>query len=167
LFWCTINITKEVAVHIRELPFSIPISGVIRLDGESVTIIVNRAETNISLEAGVPPGKRISLEEGKTMYDVILEAAWEVIRRKGFNRFSAPELYSIALEKYPHLNRGSFTSRVIACTPNHPSYKHHKSRRDYFSHIGPGLYWLNEKYIRDETPNEDILQNQRKLSNDQ
>ncbi len=138
----------------RELPFSIPISGVIRLDVDSSTIIVNRAETNISLETGAVPGKRISLGDGKTMYDVILEAAREVISRKGFNRFSAAELYAVAREKYPSLNRGSFMSRVIACTPDHPSYKHHKSRRDYFSHIGPGLYWLNEQYTADSISSE-------------
>lgn len=83
----------------KELPFSIPVSGVIRLDGDEVTIIVNRAETNISLKTGAAPGKRISLEAGKTMYDVILESAREVIRCKGFNRFSAPDLYAVALEK--------------------------------------------------------------------
>lgn len=139
----------------KELPFSIPISGVICMDGDSVTIIVNRAETNISLETGVPPGKRISLEAGRTMYDVILEAAREVISRKGFNRFSTPELYSVARERYPGLKRASFTSRVIACTPDHPSYKHHKSRRDYFSRIGTGLYWLNERYTVERTSDEE------------
>jgi hypothetical protein len=139
----------------KELPFSIPVSGIIRMDGDLVTIIVNRAETNISLETGAPPGKRLSLEAGKTMYDVILEAAREVVRRKGFNRFSAPELYSMALEKYPELKRASFMSRVIACTPDHPSYKHHKSRRDYFSHIGVGLYRLNEQYTENRTADEE------------
>ena len=146
---------KEVAVSIKELPFSIPISGVIRINGDSIAIIVNRAETNISLETGAVPGKRISLGNGKTMYDVILETAREIIRRKGFNRFSAPDLYSVAREKYPGLKRGSFMSRVIACTPDHPSYRHHKSRRDYLSRIGTGLYWLNEQYTTDRTSDEE------------
>ena len=147
-------------MSIRELPFSIPISGVIRMDEDSVVIIVNRSETNISLETGAPPGKRISLEDGKTMYDVILEAAREIVRGKGLNRFSAPELYQAALEKYPELKRGSFWSRVIASTPNHPSYRHHVSRRDYFSRIGPGLYELNDRYMVDRTSDEE-----RTLSN--
>ena len=138
----------------RELPFSIPISGVIRLNKDSVTIIVNRAETGISLEDEPKHGKRISLEAGKTMYDVILEAARELVQRKGFNRFSAPELYSVARENYPELKRASFMSRVIACTPDHPSYKHHKSRRDYFSHIGTGLYWINKQYATNKTSDE-------------
>ena len=144
----------------REVPFSIPVSGIVRIDGDSVTIVVNRAETNISFSPEAGPGKRISLESGKTMYDIILETAREVIQRKGFNRFSAPELYHEALEKYPELKRNSFMSRVIACTPDHSSYKHYTSKRDYFSHIGPGLYRLNDEYVADKTSDEDrILHN--------
>lgn len=135
----------------KEIPFSIPVSGVVRINGESVTIVVNKAETIISLSPESAHGKHLSLEPGRTMYDVILETAREVVRRKEFNRFSAPELYYEALEKYPGLKRGSFMSRVIACTPNHSSYKHYTSKRDYFSHIGPGFFKLNEQYRVDET----------------
>lgn len=127
------------------------------MDGDSVMIVVNRAETNISLETEAGHGKRISLEPGKTMYDVILETAREVVQRKGYNRFSAPELYSVALEKYPELKRNSFVSRVVASTPNHGSYRHYSSRRDYFSHIGPGLYRLNDEYIPDKTADEENI----------
>jgi len=130
----------------KEVAFSIPVSGVIRVNGDSVVIVVNRAETSISLETGAVPGARISLEEGMTMFDVILETAQAVISQKSSNRFSAPELYGAALEMYPGLKRGSFVSRVIAATPDHPSYKHHKSQRDFFSRIGPGLYRLKERY---------------------
>jgi hypothetical protein len=130
----------------REIPFSIPVSGVVRIDGDSATIIVNKAETIISLEAGAQAGKRLSLGPGRSMFDVILESARELIERRGFNRFSAPELYSVALENFPALKRGSFMSRVIASTPNHPSYKHHTSQRDYLSRVGPGLFALNDEY---------------------
>ena len=153
----------EVIIRMREVPFSIPVSGVIRLDGDEVVIVINRAETNISFSE-ITSVKRMGLEPGKITYDVILETAREVVRRKGFNRFSAPELYQAALEKYPQLKRNSFVSRVIACTPNHLSFRHYSSTRDYFSHIGTGMYWLNEKYMPDKTSDEDILQNQNKLS---
>ncbi len=135
----------------REVPFSIPVSGVVRIDGDLVTITVNRAETSVSLGPEVRLGGRISLEPGKTMFDIILETAREVVRQKGVNRFSAPELYHEALEKYGELKRSSFTSRVIACTPNHPSYKHYTSNRDYLSRIGPGLYELSDRYMEDVT----------------
>lgn len=136
----------------REVLFSIPVSGTIRLDGNSVTIVVNRAETSVWLWPEAERVKPITFGPGKTMYDVILEAAREVVRRKGLNRFSAPELYHEARDKYPALKRNSFTSRVISSTPDHPSYKHYASRRDYFSHIGPGLYKLNDSYRLAETP---------------
>ena len=130
----------------REVPFSIPVSGVVRIDGDAVTIIVNRADTNILLGPEVRLGGRISLELGKTMFDIILETAREVVQRKGFNRFSAPDLYYEAVGKYPELKRNSFMSRIIACTPNHSSYRHYTSNRDYFSYVGVGQYALNEKY---------------------
>lgn len=149
----------------KEVPFSIPVSGVVRIDGDQVVIVINRAETNVSFSE-ITSGKRLGLEPDKTTYDVILEAAREVVRRKGFNRFSAPELYQVALEKYPQLKRNSFVSRVVASTPNHASFRHYFSTRDYFSHIGPGLYWLNEKYMPDKTSDENIIQNKRKISSE-
>jgi hypothetical protein len=135
----------------REVPFSIPVSGVVRIDGDSIIVVVNRAETNISLSLDEGQDKRLFLEPGRTIYDVILETARDVVRRKGLNRFSTPELFYEALGKYPQLKRNSFMSRVVGCTPNHSSYKHYKSNRDYFSHIGPGLYQLNDRYIADTT----------------
>ncbi len=138
----------------RQVPFSIPISGVIQMNKGSVTIVINRAETIISLKPGESAGGRVSLGRGKTTYDVILEAAREIVRRKTVNRFSTPELYDVASEKYPDLNKGSVTSRVIASTPNHPSYKHYSSKRDYFSRIGPGMYKLNDQYLASVSPNE-------------
>ena len=151
----------------REMSFSIPVSGIISIDGDTVTITVNKADTIVTLGHEVRLGGRVSLEPGKTTFDVILEVARELVKRKGFNRFSAPELYAVALEEYPQLKRNSFMSRVVASTPNHASHKHHASRRDFFSHIGQGLYWLNEKYMPDKVAKEDVIQNHDMLSNNQ
>ncbi len=131
---------------VKEIPFSIPVSGVVRIDEDSVVIIVNKTETNISLSPVPLSGKRLFQEQGKTMFDVVLEAAREVVRKKGANRFSPPELYEEALKSYPDLRKNSFMSRVIACAPNHNSYKHHASRRDYLSYLASGVYTLNDKY---------------------
>ncbi len=149
-----------------DIPFSVPLMGVIRIVGDSVSITVNRAETIVSLGTATGLGKRISLEPGRTTYDIILETAREVIRRNGYNRFTAAELYAVALEKYPELKRNSFMSRVVASAPDHPSYKHYSSRRDYFSHIGTGLYWLNEKYRVNNVPtDEGLLSNHQEGTN--
>ena len=133
----------------REISFSIPVSGVIHIDGNVVTITVNKADTIVTLGPEVRLGGRISFESGKTMFDIILETAQEIVRREGVNRFSAPDLYHEAVMTYPDLKRNSFMARVIACTSDHPSYRHHKSRRDYFSRIGTGLFKLNDQYRSD------------------
>ncbi len=144
----------------KEIPFSIPVSGVVRIDEDSVVIIVNKTETNISLSPVPQSGKRLFQEQGKTMFDVVLEAAREVVRKKGANRFSPPELYQEAREKYPQLRRNSFMARVIACTPNHSSHKHHVSRRDYLSYLASGVYTLNDQYTdRQPSPYQIVVKN--------
>ena len=140
----------------REISFSIPVSGVIHIDGDVVTITVNKADTIVTLGPEVRLGGRISLESGKTMFDIILETAQEVVKQKGVNRFSPPELYHEALKSYPDLKKNSFMARVIACTPNHKSYKHHASKRDYLSYLGPGAYTLNDQYKEEKM---DLFQN--------
>jgi len=140
---------------LKEIPFSIPVSGVVRIEEDSVIIIVNKTETSISLSPVPPSSKRLFREHGKTMFDVVLEAAREVVRRKGANRFSPPELYEEALKSYPYLRKNSFMARIIACAPNHNSYKHHASKRDYLSYLGPGAYTLNDQYKEKQ----DLFQN--------
>jgi len=140
---------------VKEIPFSIPVSGVVRIEEDSVIIIVNKTETNISLSPVPPSGKRLFREQGRTMFDLVLEAARRVVRRKGVNRFSPPELYEEALKSYPNLKKNSFMARVIACAPNHNSYKHHASKRDYLSYLGPGFYSLNDQYKEKQ----DLFQN--------
>jgi len=145
---------------VKEIPFSIPVSGVVRIDEESVIIIVNKTETSISLSPVPPSGKRFFRERGKTMFDLVLEAAHRVVRRKGANRFSPPELYEEALKSYPDLKKNSFMARVIACTPNHNSYKHHASKRDYLSYLGPGVYSLNDQYKENQpSPHKIVVKN--------
>ena len=135
----------------QEISFSIPLSGVIRIDENSVTVTVNKAETIIHLEPGPGEKKRISLPRGQTMFDLVLEAARNVIKEEGENRFSAAELYHEALERYPGLKRSSWMTHVIACAPDHPSYKHYASKRDYFTYMGKGLYRLSAHYVLEDS----------------
>ena len=130
----------------QDIYFTIPLTGKITINNGSIIITVNKAETTVTFES--IPGKeaRISLEKGKTLFDVVLEAAREVAERSETGQFPAAELYYEALEKYPNLKRNSFSSHVIACAPNHTSYKHYASKRDYLSYTGNGLYRLNPQY---------------------
>jgi len=135
---------------LKEISFSVPLSGIIKIDGSVITVIVNRAVTNVTLEPEAESPERTVFEPGISMFDIILESAREFLRRKVHNRFSGLELYSIALETYPGLKKRSFMSRITAATPNHSSYKHHHSQRDYFQRIAPGIYSLEYKYQQED-----------------
>lgn len=136
----------------QEISFSIPVSGVIKIDGSVITVIVNRAVTNVTLEAEAGSLERTVFEPGTNMFDILLESAREFLRRKTYNRFTGIDLFTIARETYPGLNKRSFLSRLTAATPNHPSYKHHLSHRDYFSRIATGIYSLESRHMPKKAP---------------
>ncbi len=130
----------------QDISFSIPVSGVINFDGESITLTINRTETIIHIEPEAPKGKRISLEPGKTMYDLVLETARQIVKDEfEENQFTAAQLYHTALNRYPNLNlkRNSWNSHVIGSAPNHPSYRHFSSSHRYFRYLGEGKYSLD------------------------
>jgi hypothetical protein len=134
----------------QEIPFTVPVSGVVRIDEGSITITINRAETTVSFEPHEKQ-ERISLEKGRTLFDILLETAKELVRRTKENRFSAAKLYGVALERYPTLKRNSWGSHVIASAANHPSQRYYGSKRDYFRYLGDGTYRLKDMYL--EKPN--------------
>ncbi len=136
----------------KEIPFSIPVNGIIRINGNVITVIVNRAVTNVTLDQVEESPQRTVFEPGTNMFDIILKSAQEFFRRMGYNRFTGIDLFSIARETYPGLNKRSFMSRITAATPNHPSYKHHLSHRDYFSKIATGIYSLEYQYQQKNAP---------------
>ena len=61
------------------------------------------------------------------------------------------------MKSYPDLRKNSFMSRVIACAPNHNSYKHHLSTRDYLSYLAPGTYTLNDQYKERQSQFQNII----------
>jgi hypothetical protein len=130
----------------QEIPFSVPVSGVVRINEGSITITINRAETTVSFEPHKKK-ERILLEKGRTLFDIILETAQELVRRTNQNRFSAAQLYRVGLEKHPDLKRNSWGAHVIASASNHPSQKHYGSRRDYLRYLGDGTYSLKVMYL--------------------
>ena len=130
----------------QDVFFTIPLTGKITLEDGSVVITVNKAETTITFESAPSKEMRITLAKGRTLFDIVLEVAREVAERSETGQFSAAELYYDALERYPNLKRNSFNAHVIACAPNHTSYKHYASKRDYLSYSGNGLYRLNPQY---------------------
>jgi len=143
----------------REVAFSIPISGVVRINEGRVAITVNKADTEIRFETEKGPSKRITFELGMTMFDIVLDAARNVIRRKGVNRFTAAELYHQSLERYPELKRNSFAAHVIASAPNHSSYRHYTAKRDFLYYMNRGLYRLVDEYVSEPSANVMTVEN--------
>ena len=128
----------------KEIPFSIPLSGIIRIEDESLTVILNPADITLAM----PKSRtRMFLRKGETVFDIVLETAKRVVARKGTNRFSAAELYHEALKEHPDVKRNSWAGHVVASAPNHPSYNHFATRKDYFKYLGEGSYELNTAYL--------------------
>ena len=73
----------------QEVSFSIPVSGLVRINEDTIEIIVNRAETTIEFQREAEPPRRISFEPGRNMFDLVLDASKNVIKSKGINEFSA------------------------------------------------------------------------------
>ena len=131
----------------QEIPFSIPVAGTIRIENNSITITINQAETTVNFEATPKKQRRISLEKGQTLFDIVLQTAQKLVEMSRHSRFSAAELYHEALKKYPDLKRNSWVGHVIASAPNHPSYGHFATRKEYFRYLGNGNYKLDSQHL--------------------
>jgi hypothetical protein len=135
----------------QEIPFGLAITGTVRIDKGSISIIVNRTETAINFEPQKKEG-RILLEKGQTLFDIVLEIAQELVRNTNENLFSAAQLYNMAVERYPSMKRNSWSSHIIAAAGNHPSQRFYGSKRDYFRYLGEGTYSLKDVYLGKTNP---------------
>lgn len=132
-----------------EITFSIPVTGVIHLDGDKITITVNRAETTVDIPFSNMSRQFLKPVSRQSIDSVVLEAARKYVKKYQTNRFSGPDLFKLAVEIKPGLNKRTFMARMIAVTPNHPSYHHFPSGKDYFEKIGKGQYQLVGPYLPD------------------
>ena len=135
----------------REIAFSIPVTGTIWIENGILRIKVNETATTMKLEPGQEVGGRLILERGSSLFDLVLDVAKAYVREKGTSEFTGAQLYHMALEKYPELNlkRNSWGAHVMSCAPNHPSYHHYTSQRRYFRYLGKGRYSLDESVLGD------------------
>jgi len=124
---------------------AIPVSDIIRTEGNSLSIRVGEYLLTLKIEGPEPkPGGRLKLEYGRTLFDLVLEAARTFVNKFGEKEFTAADLYHMAREKYPDLDlrRNSWNSHVMSSAPNHPSYRHYTSHRSYFRYHERGKYSL-------------------------
>ncbi len=132
-----------------EVAFSIPVTGTIRIQDNSLVIKVNEATINLKLDMANEIGGKLKLERGKTLFDIVLDTAKSWVEESGTSQFTAAQLYHSALDRYPELNlkRNSWGAHVISSAPDHPSYRNYTSKRDYFTYMGKGLYRLSAHVI--------------------
>lgn len=135
----------------NEMPFTISLRGRVRVGTDKITISIDSARTTINLEPSSKTDARSFLGRGQNLFDIILSTARELVASEGVDaRFSAADLYHLALDKYPYLKQNSWTSHVIASAPDHKSQKHYGVRRDFFIYEGRGTYKLKPEYIPDK-----------------
>lgn len=80
---------------------------------------------------------------------VVKEAAIELYLG-GEEEFSAADIFRQATLLYGGaLNRQSLTLRVVGCTPNHSSFKHAVTKRDYLKHLDWGTYTLSDTLLNE------------------
>ncbi|XUX00739.1 MAG: hypothetical protein TUN42_01785 [Dehalogenimonas sp.] len=137
-----------------ELLFSLPIMGTIKLNGENVTVSINRSEINLELPADFIESlvRQKQTRPDMNLADIVLEAALTVSNQDNCAEFTASELFRVASQKHPNINKRSFWSRVIASAPSHPSFVHFKSQRHYLRYIGRGVYMLEPREVITSDP---------------
>ncbi len=136
-----------------EVAFSIPVTGIIQIQGNSLVIKINESAITLKLDMANEVGGKLKLERGKTLFDIVLDTAKSWITDSGTSQFTAAQLYHTALDRYPELNlkRNSWGAHVIACAPDHPSYKNYTSKRTYFTYMGNGRYRLSGYFGLEDT----------------
>jgi hypothetical protein len=131
-----------------EMPFTISLRGVVKVEAGKITISIGSTQTTINLEPSSKTDARSFMEKGQNLFDIMLKAARDLVASEGSDtRFSAADLFHLALEKYPLIKRNSWTSHVIASSSNHPSQKHYGVKKDFFYYEGNGTYKLNPEYL--------------------
>ncbi|UCF94798.1 MAG: hypothetical protein JSW39_11800 [Desulfobacterales bacterium] len=136
----------------KELNYSITISLALTLKKDKASINIE----NVDLRPAVVslPSRSDSLDgttpsktNKKTIHDIILETAQNYVVDAGQNKFTGAKLFHLSLLNHPKLKRNTFAAQVIAAAPNHPSHRHYRNRKDYFTYLGNGYYKINQKYL--------------------
>lgn len=127
--------------------FTVPITGTIVLDGDYMTVTISESIVTLRIEGSVARVRmKLNLGPGRTLFDLVLEAARDFVERYRRTEFSAADLYRLAREKHSelHLRRDSWGAHVAGSAPNHPSYNRFTARRSYFRYLGKGKYRFDE-----------------------
>lgn len=123
----------------------IPVKVTLSASGGYLKVRVQSSVVLVKMEEIGASGERLKLESGRTLFDLVLEAARTFVVEFNVREFTAADLYHVAVEKHPELNlrQNTWASHVVGSAPNHPSYGHHTAHRKYFRYLGRGKYSLD------------------------
>ena len=127
---------------------------VIRIEGNCLSVKIGEYMLTLKIDGPeTKPSSRLQLGQGRTLFDLVLDSARTYVKDTGDSEFSAADLYHLAVKMNPDVSirRNSWGSHVVSCAPNHPSYRHYTSHRDYFCYLGTGKYSLDENLTSRET----------------
>ena len=133
-----------------ELTSGIPGKDVIRIEGNCLSVKVGEYLLTLYIEGPeAKPSGRLQLGRGRTLFDLVLDAARTHVKETRENEFRAADLYHIAVGRNPDVSirRNSWNSHIVSCAPNHPSYRHYTSHRDYFHYLRKGRYSLHPSLL--------------------
>ena len=122
---------------------------ILNVDGNTLTITLGDYVLSLKIQSRQEvSAKRLKLPQGKTLYDLVLEAAREFTKDIGEQDFGAADLYHVARRLHPEidLRQNSWSAHVVASAPEHPSSKYHLSKRNYLRYHGRGRYSLKPEW---------------------
>ena len=61
--------------------------------------------------------------------------------------FSPIDVIKEIHKKYPDVKKNTIRCHVIGCTPNHPSYKHYSTNKNFFKYLSNGKFCLTDKDV--------------------
>ncbi len=124
---------------------NIPVTVTANISGGYLTVRVNTSVVKVKIEDIGIAGQRQRLQQGTTVFDLVLEAAKTFVTEYHALEFSAADIFHVATERHPELNlrQNTWSCHVVSSAPNHPSYKHYTAHRRYFRYLGKGKYSLD------------------------
>ena len=117
----------------------------LQIDGNTLKITLGNYVLSLKIEPrNETSGGRIKLGPGRTLFDLVEEAARAFVADTGRREFGAADIYHLAQDLHPDLNlrRNTWYAHVVASAPEHPSHKYHTSKRDFLRYHGRGKYSL-------------------------
>ncbi len=134
----------------KKINFTVMVNMSLKINKNNANVVVKNikvkpAAIKLPIEMKIKEKKgTLKKRLGKPIHDIVFESAKKISKKAGQGIFSAKDLYHVAIEKYPSLNKKSFNTYVISAAPEHTSWKHYRNAKEYLVYLGKGKYKLRQ-----------------------